>query len=63
MAAASSSNAKPGTGARFDALRQALGERKGVRDPGALAASIGRKKFGNARMTAMAAAGRKKAAS
>lgn len=36
--------------------------RKGVRNPGALAASIGRKKYGAAGMAALSAAGRRKAA-
>lgn len=35
---------------------------KGVRDPGGLAATIGRKKYGRAGMAAKAAAGRRKAA-
>ena len=35
---------------------------KGVKDPGALAASIGRKKYGAKKMAAMAAAGRKRKA-
>lgn len=37
---------KLGSGGRFAALKAALAQRKGVTDPGALAASIGRKKFG-----------------
>jgi hypothetical protein len=48
-----------GTGARFAALKAKLAAR-GARNPGALAASIGRKKYGKPAMTAMAAAGRKK---
>ena len=55
--------AKPklGSGARFAALKSKLASRPGVTDPGALAASIGRKKFGAAKMAKMAAAGRTKA--
>lgn len=48
-----------GTGERFAALKSKLSKKKGVTNPGALAASIGRKKFGNKKMAKMAAAGRK----
>lgn len=53
--------AKPklGSGARFKALKAKLAK-KGIRDPGALAASIGRKKYGAKKMAKMAAAGRKR---
>lgn len=51
--------AKLGSGARFKALTKKL-DREGVRDPKALAASIGRKKYGAKKMAQMAAAGRKK---
>jgi hypothetical protein len=44
---------KLGSGARFAALKDKLGDRKGVKDPGALAAFIGRKKYGNAKMQAL----------
>jgi len=47
---------KPGDGTRFAALKNALGARKGVKDPGALAAFIGRKKYGNSKMEAMSKA-------
>jgi hypothetical protein len=52
--------AKPklGSGARFSALTQQLAA-KGVRDPKALAAVIGAKKYGRKRMQKMAAAGKK----
>jgi phage head maturation protease len=53
--------AKLGSGARFAALKAKLSA-KGIDDPGALAAKIGRKKFGKARFGALAAAARKKAA-
>lgn len=49
--------AKLGSGQRFKALEKKL-ERKGVRDPGALAASIGRKKFGKKKFQALAAKGK-----
>ena len=48
-----------GSGQRFKALSSALAG-KGVRDPEALAASIGRKRWGAQRMADMAAAGRKR---
>lgn len=51
-----------GSGGRFKALTSKLAKR-GVRDPKALAASIGRKKYGPAKMARMAAAGRKRARS
>jgi hypothetical protein len=53
--------AKLGSGKRFKSLKGKLA-RKGVRNPGALAASIGRKKYGKKKMAAMAAKGRKRAA-
>jgi len=52
--------ARLGSGARFKALKSKLGGRGGVRDPGALAASIGRKKYGAAKMAKLSAAGRKR---
>lgn len=51
--------AKLGSGARFKALEGKL-SKKGIRDPAALAASIGRKKYGASKMADMAAKGRKK---
>lgn len=48
---------KLGGGGRFAKLKGELG-RKGIRNPGALAASIGRKKYGAKRMGQMAAKGR-----
>lgn len=53
--------AKLGSGKRFASLKRKLG-RKGIRNPGALAASIGRKKYGKKRMAKMSAAGRRRAA-
>lgn len=46
-----------GSGERFAALKGQL-SRKGVRDPAALAASIGRKKFGPKRFNALSRGGR-----
>ena len=58
--------AKPklGSGGRFAALRSKLAARKGkgkVSNPGALAAWIGRKKYGAQEMAQMSAAGRRRA--
>lgn len=51
---------KPGGGGRFAKLK---GELKGkVRDPGAVAASIGRKKYGAKKMARFSQAGRARAA-
>ena len=51
---------KLGTGARFKRLKKTLGKRKGVKNPAALAAAIGRKKLGNRRMAKLSARGRKR---
>ena len=51
---------KLGSGARFKKLKGQLAKKKGIRDPGAVAAAIGRKKYGKKRMAKMAAAGRKR---
>jgi hypothetical protein len=50
---------KLGTGARFKALKKKLSS-KGASNPGALAAYIGRKKYGKKKMTSMASKGRKR---
>jgi hypothetical protein len=49
-----------GTGSRFKRLRRRLAGRKGVTDPKALAAEIGRKKFGKDRFAKLSAKARKK---
>lgn len=51
--------AKPklGSGARFKSLSKKL-SRQGVRDPDALAASIGRKKYGAKKMASLSRGGR-----
>ena len=50
---------KPGGGGRFAKMKRKL---KGkVRNPGAVAAAIGRKKYGKKRFQSMAAKGRKRA--
>lgn len=54
---------KVGTGARFRRLKRTLARRRGkrrVRRPGALAAYIGRKKYGKRRFQRMAARGRRR---
>jgi hypothetical protein len=51
---------KPGGGGRFAKLKAKLAK-KGASNPGALAAAIGRKKYGAARMAKWSAAGRKRA--
>lgn len=50
---------KLGGGGRFARLKASLSHKKGIKDPGALAASIGRKKFGNEKMQKMAEKGKK----
>jgi hypothetical protein len=51
---------KLGSGARFRQLKKKLSKRKGVSNPGALAAHIGRRKYGARKMAKMSAAGRKR---
>lgn len=46
---------------KFARLSRKLSRRKGVRDPDALAASIGRKKYGKKKFQEKAAAGRRRA--
>lgn len=53
------SKAPLGQGGRFAALKNKLAGQKGVTNPGALAAAIGRKKYGAKKMGKMSAAGRK----
>ena len=48
-----------GSGARFNSLTKKL-KKGGAKNPKALAAHIGREKYGNKRMAEMAAKGRKK---
>lgn len=52
---------KIGAGGRFKALKEAIGKRKGVKDPGAIAAFIGRKKYGKPKFQKLGVAARKKA--
>ena len=50
-----------GEGSRFQALKDELAHKPGIRNPGALAASIGRKKYGKEKFQKLASAGRKSA--
>lgn len=50
---------KPGGGGRFAKMKAKMAA-KGASDPGALAAYIGRKKYGKKRMAKMAAAGKRR---
>ena len=50
---------KPGEGARFKAVEESA-RAGGAKNPAAVAAAIGRKKYGKKKFQAMAAAGRKK---
>jgi hypothetical protein len=52
---------KLGTGKRFAAV-EASAAKSGARNPAAVAAAMGRKKFGAKKMAALAAAGRRRAA-
>lgn len=52
----------PGGGGRFAAMKAEVAKEPGVRDPGAVAAAIGRKAEGKKVFQAQAAAGRKRAA-
>lgn len=49
--------ARLGSGGRFAALKAALANRPGVENPAALAAAIGRKKYGKKRFAKMSARG------
>lgn len=49
----------PGGGGRFAMMKEKLSKKKGIKNPGALAAYIGRKKYGKKKFQAMAAAGKK----
>lgn len=58
--AAKKKSMAPGGGGRFQKLKKGLAG-QGIKDPGALAASIGRKKYGKKKFQQMAAKGRKRA--
>lgn len=50
---------KLGGGGRFAKLKAEIAKKGGVRNPGAVAAAIGRKKYGKKKFQALAAKGRK----
>lgn len=56
-----SKSMKLGQGGRFQKLKARLAGQEGVTDPGALAASIGRKKYGSAKMATWSAKGKLRA--
>jgi hypothetical protein len=60
LASMKATKGKPlGEGSRFKALEKSA-RVSGAENPAALAAAIGRKKYGSAKMASMAAAGKKK---
>jgi hypothetical protein len=61
LMATANANAPLGEGGRFAAMKKRLAARAGVESPGALAAFIGRKKYGKKRFQALAAKGRREA--
>ena len=52
---------KLGGGGRFAKLEKSIAAKSGVKNPAAVAAAVGRKKYGAKKMAKMAAAGRKRA--
>lgn len=52
---------KLGSGERFQRLKAALSKKPGITNPGAVAASIGRKKYSKAGFQKLASAGKKRA--
>lgn len=55
-----SAKSKPGSGKRFASLEKKLAKEEGIDNPGALAAALGRAKFGAKKMSKMASAAKKK---
>ena len=51
---------KLGGGGRFAALEGKLARKPGIRNPGAVAAAIGRKKYGASKMASLSSAAREK---
>lgn len=54
-----SKSMKLGAGGRFEKLKNKLSKQKGVKDPEALAAAIGRKKLGPEKMAELSKKGKK----
>ncbi len=52
---------KVGGGGRFASLKRKIASRGGVRNPGAVAAAIGRKKYSKEQFQKMAARGKRRA--
>jgi len=50
-----------GSGKRFAALKSEIAKKGKVKDPGAVAAAVGRKKYGAKKFQALAAKGKKRA--
>jgi hypothetical protein len=50
---------KLGSGKRFARLKASLAHKPGIKDPGAVAAAIGREKYGNERFQKLAIKGKK----
>jgi hypothetical protein len=50
---------KLGSGKRFARLKASLAHKPGIKDPGAVAAAIGREKYGQKKMTSLAKKGKK----
>ena len=50
---------KLGSGSRFKRLKKTLAKKKGIKNPAALAAFIGRKKYGKKKFAKLSAAGRR----
>ena len=51
--------AKLGSGARFKKLEKSIAAKGDVKDPAAVAAAIGRKKYGSKKMSKLAVKGKK----
>lgn len=51
---------KLGSGKRFEHLEEGLAHERGIRNPRALAAAIGRKKYGVKKMTKLAEKGKER---
>ena len=56
--AKANASAPLGQGGRFAALKSKLAKKGGIRNPGALAAAIGRKKYGKKKFQSLAAGGK-----
>lgn len=52
---------KPGGGGSFAKLKGELAKKPGIKNPGAIAAKVGREKYGNEQMAKMAARGKERA--